>query len=81
MGSTPVFKPYDSDQMHLLPPSLEELITENHPARIVKKIIDEIDIRPINQKYKGGGASSYHSRMLLKVLAYGYLTNFILLVF
>ncbi|MDV3704640.1 IS1182 family transposase [Sphingobacterium thalpophilum] len=75
MGKTPVFKPYDSDQMQLLPPSLEELITENHPARIVKKIIDQIDIRPINRKYKGGGASSYHPRMLLKVLVYGYLTN------
>lgn len=75
MGTTPVFKPYDSDQMQLLPPSLEELVSANHPARIVKKVIDEIDIRPINRKYKGGGASSYHPRMLLKVLVYGYLTN------
>src|SRR5690554_2636415 len=75
MGTTPVFKPYDSDQLQLLPPSLEELISVNHPARIVKKVIDEIDIRPINRKYKGGGASSYHPRMLLKVLVYGYLTN------
>jgi len=74
-SSAPVFKPYDPDQLQLLPPSLEELIAENHPARIVKKVIDEIDIRPINHKYKGGGASSYHPRMLLKVLVYGYLTN------
>jgi len=74
-STAPVFKPYDPDQLQLLPPSLDELITENHPARIVKKVIDEIDIRPINRKYKGGGASSYHPRMLLKVLVYGYLTN------
>lgn len=75
MGTTPVFKPYDSDQLQLLPPGLEELVPVNHPSRIVKKVIDEIDIRPINRKYKGGGASSYHPRMLLKVLVYGYLTN------
>lgn len=74
-SSAPVFKPYDPDQLHLLPPSLDELVAENHPARIVKKVIDEIDIRPINRRYKGGGASSYHPRMLLKVLVYGYLTN------
>lgn len=74
-SSAPVFKPYDPDQLQLLPPSLDELIAENHPARIVKNVIDEIDIRPINRRYKGGGASSYHPRMLLKVLVYGYLTN------
>lgn len=74
-STAPVFKPYDPDQLQLLPPSLDDLVTENHPARIVKKVIDEIDIRPINRKYKGGGASSYHPRMLLKVLVYGYLTN------
>jgi transposase len=67
-SSAPVFKPYDPDQLQLLPPSLDELIAENHPARIVKNVIDEIDIRPINRRYKGGGASSYHPRMLLKVL-------------
>ncbi|MFD2597319.1 IS1182 family transposase, partial [Sphingobacterium griseoflavum] len=71
----PVFKAYDSDQMQLLPPSLEELIPCNHPSRIVKKVIDAIDVRPINRKYKGGGASSYHPRMLLKLLVYGYLVN------
>lgn len=74
-STAPVFKPYDPDQLQLLPPSLGDLVTEHHPARIVKKVIDEIDIRPINRKYKGGGASSYHPRMLLKVLVYGYLTN------
>jgi hypothetical protein len=30
--------------LQLLPPSLEELVSVNHPSRIVKKVIDEIDI-------------------------------------
>lgn len=74
-SSAVVFKPYDQDQISLLPPSLDELIAENHPVRIINKVINEIDTKPINRKYKGGGASSYHPRLLLKVLVYGYLSN------
>ena len=59
----------------MLPPSLEELIDKNHPVRIVNQVIDRIDIDPLLKKFKGGGTSSYHPRMLLKVLVYGYLNN------
>ena len=59
----------------MLPPSLEELITENHPVRIVNQVIDRINIDLLLKKFKGGGTSSYHPRMLLKVLVYGYLNN------
>ena len=70
-----VFKPYIQNQIQLLPPSLDDLVDAKHPCRIVHEVIEKIDIRPINRKYKGGGASSYHPRLLLKVLVYGYLTN------
>lgn len=69
------FKTYDQTQLMLLPPSLDDFIPMNHPSRVVAKIIDEIDIDPLIQKYQGGGCSSYHPRMLLKVLVYGYLNN------
>lgn len=59
----------------MLPPSLEELIEKNHPVRIVNQVVDRIDIDPLLKKFKGGGTSSYHPRMLLKVLLYGYLNN------
>jgi len=58
-----------------LPPTLDELIPMNHPVRVVNQVIDEINLDPIIRKYKGGGSSSYHPRMLLKVLVYGYLCN------
>jgi transposase len=70
-----VFKPYAPDQLTFLPYSLEELVPQGHPARVVQQVIDQVDTKPINRKYKGGGASSYHPRLLLKVLVYGYLTN------
>lgn len=71
----PVFKTYNPHQQFLLPPSLDELIPKGHPVRLVGSVIDEIDLDILSKEYKGGGTSSYHPRMLLKVLVYGYLSN------
>lgn len=70
-----VFKDYAPNQISLLPPSLDELIEANHPVRTVSTIIDELDLEPLIKSYQGGGTSSYHPKMLLKVLVYGYLCN------
>ena len=58
--------------MHLLPPSLEEMIPERHLVRVVNEVIDELDLSKLKKQYKGGGTSSYHPRMMLKVLVYAY---------
>ena len=68
-----VFKPYEQDQMWLLPPSLGELIPPNHIVRLVSDAIDGMDMSTILQAYEGGGASNYHPKMLLKALIYGYI--------
>ena len=70
-----MFKTYSNQQLLLLPPSLEELIEETHPVRVVNRVIDKIDISPLIKSYKGGGTTSYHPRMLLKVVIYAYLRN------
>jgi transposase len=69
------FKAYHQQQGMLLPPSLDELILADHPVRIVNQVLDKIDIDPLLKKYRGGGASSFHPRMLLKVLVYAYINN------
>jgi transposase len=66
------FKPYTMDQPTLLPPSVEELIPEDHLVRVVNRVMEELDLEPILKEYKGGGTSSYHPRMMLKVLVYAY---------
>src|SRR4030095_2430446 len=71
----PLFKAYPQNQSFLFPPSLDSMIAENHPVRVVNEVIDQLDIDIILKKYKGGGTTSYHPRMLLKVLVYGYLNN------
>jgi transposase len=70
--AAPVFKAYEMDQMYLLPRSLEELIPAGHVVRVVNEAIEQIDLRPLLAKYKGGGTSSYHPGMMLKVLVYAY---------
>jgi transposase len=67
-----MFKPYEMNQPQLLPQSLEELIPEKHLVRVVNRVIDEMDLSLLEKEYKGGGTSSYHPRMLLKVLVYAY---------
>ena len=69
------FKEYAQNQVMLIPPTLDEMIAENHPVRVVNQVLDRIDIDPLIEKFKGGGTSSYHPRMLLKVLVFGYLSN------
>ena len=70
-----VFKSYDPNQQMLLPPSLESLIPVGHPVRVVNEVVEKIDLSVLSEQYKGGGTSSYHPKMLLKILIYGYLSN------
>lgn len=75
MSRKVVFKTYNQEQLSLLPPSYDDLVPANHPVRVVNTIIDHLDITALEKSYKGGGTSSYHPRMLLKVIIYGYLRN------
>lgn len=70
--SLPVFKEYNQDQLLLLPPSLEELVPQKHVVRLVNQTIEQMNIEPLRARYKGGGTSSYHPKMMLKVLIYAY---------
>lgn len=70
-----IHKFYNQNDSLLLPPSLGELIPPAHPVRVVNSILDRLDISGIESTYKGGGTSSYHPRMLLKVVVYAYLCN------
>lgn len=59
----------------LLPPSLDELVPENHMVRVVDAVIDRLDISDILSTYRGGGNSAFNPKMMLKVLVYAYLSN------
>jgi transposase len=74
-GGAPVFKPYLQHQTMVLPPSIEDLIPSNHMVRVVNRTIDGLNLEPLISTYKGGGSSSYHPLMMVKVLVYAYLSK------
>lgn len=59
----------------LLPPSLDELVPQNHIVRVVDAVIDRLDISDILSTYRGGGNSAFNPKMMLKVLVFAYLSN------
>src|SRR5690606_11135380 len=73
--STVVFNRNLQGQTMLLPPDVVELIPTDHPVRVVNDILERIDITELLRQYRPGGTSSYHPRMLLKVLVYSYINK------
>ena len=51
------YKPYNQNEQWLLPPSLDELVPENHFVRIVSKTVDEVRIEEVFEKNTKGGAN------------------------
>ena len=74
MAST-IFKELNGNQPSLFPENILDRIALNHPVRLVNEVVDNLDITTIVENYKGGGASSFHPRMIIKVLFYSYLCN------
>lgn len=70
-----IFKQLPSSSPELFPANIFDKIPANHPVRLVNEVVDSLDISYIISKYKGGGASSFHPRMMIKLLFYSYLSN------
>src|SRR4030042_6485649 len=66
------FKEYRQNQIMLMPPDLNDKIPEDHFARYISEVVDELDISDIEESYSDLGCHAYHPRMLLKVILYGY---------
>jgi transposase len=71
---TRTFRPYEPDDLWLLPPSPQEWLPTDHLAYFVSDLVEELDLRPILQTYGGvtRGTVPYHPRLLVKILLYAY---------
>jgi transposase len=72
LQTQPVFKECPQDQMSLMPQRLSELIPPSHIVRTINDAIERIELDSLLARYKGGGTSSYHPKMMLKALVYAY---------
>lgn len=76
----PLRPPAAREQTWLLPPSLDDLIPADHPARFVAAFVDaldrsswsELDV-PLTGERRG--APAYHPQVLLGVWLYGFMTG------
>jgi transposase len=70
------FRPYDPDQLLLMPPALADWVPEDHLARFVSDVVDTLDLAAIEDAYiEERGYPPYHPQMMVKVLLYGYCTG------
>ncbi len=72
--TTRTFRPYEPDDLWLLPPSPRDWLPDGHLASCVSDVVDELDLTAILTTYGGvtRGTAPYHPRMLVKVLFYAY---------
>lgn len=69
------FVAVDRDTAYLLPPSVDEWLPQDHLARFVVEVIDQLDLSELTRPYAGRGSAAYHPAMLLGLLVYGYATS------
>lgn len=69
------FKLVDRDTSYVLPPSVDEWLPEDHLARFVVEIVDQLDISALEGAYTGSGSDAYHPRMMTALLFYSYATG------
>ena len=60
---------------YLLPPSLNDWLNEDHLARFVVEVVDQLDLSSLTRQYAGRGSKAHHPATLLAILVYGYATG------
>ena len=69
------FVTIDRDTPYLLPPSVQDYLPEDHLARFVVEMVDQLDMSTLLGVYAGKGKTPYHPAMLVALLFYGYATG------
>ena len=65
-------------QIVLLPPCLDDYVTENNPVRVIEAFVDELDLATLGFDGvvpEATGRPAYHPSVLLKLYLYGYLNR------
>ncbi|QTF91797.1 IS1182 family transposase [Halomonas sp. BM-2019] len=69
------FIPVDRQTDYLLPPSVDEWLPDDHLARFVVDVVEQLDLSALTRRYAGRGHKAHHPAVLLSLLVYGYATG------
>ena len=68
----PQFREYDQGQGVFRSIRPNELLEPDHPARVIDKVVEMLDLKEVYADYAEEGQPPYHPLMMLKVLFYAY---------
>ncbi|MCK5493691.1 MAG: IS1182 family transposase [Candidatus Omnitrophica bacterium] len=66
------FKPDRVEQLMLFPNSIKDYVSEKHLARLIDEVVEQLDTSAIETKYSESGQNTYHPKIMIKLLFYGY---------
>ncbi len=68
------FRPYNPDQLLLLPPDMTHWLPQEHLVYFIQDLVGQMDLSAIYTSYDGskGGYPAYHPEMMVALLVYGY---------
>ena len=74
------WREWDREQVWLMPPSLDEVLADDHPARLVAAFVDSLTAAEwaelgVDLGGQALGAPAYHPRALLGIWLYGFMTG------
>jgi transposase len=69
------FRPINRDMDSMMPPSVDEWPPQRHLAWFVVEVIEDLDLRTMSGSFSDSGEASYHPRVLLGLIVYGYATG------
>ncbi len=69
-----VFRPYDPQQMLLMPVALQEWLPPDHLVYFIDDVVEHVELSAIMKRYEAEerGYPPYHPRMMVKLLLYAY---------
>src|SRR3990170_5870263 len=66
------FLTYNPEQAYLLPPSVRDVLGENHVCFFLHQAVERLDLSAFERGYVEEGRPAYHPALLLKVWLYAY---------
>ncbi len=74
MKTQTAFRPYNPEQLLLLPPDMAHWLPQDHLVYFIRDVVAQMDLSAIYEKYDGsqGGYPAYHPEMMVALLIYAY---------
>jgi len=69
------FIPVDRDTPYIFPPCVQDYLPDDHLARFVVEIVEQLDLSHLSAVYSGRGSKPFHPALLVALLFYGYATG------